>query len=132
MSISSLNYEDWVKISAHYWSLLSNDKDDESELKRRGFKPEYIEKILSKKPKKLATIGSLSFTRSVTGFKYELMNYILTILENYEKGNLPFPGTISEQPAQIIEIISVLQSTRSQFISEMQKEETRKQNSKRK
>jgi hypothetical protein len=42
-------------------------------------------------------------------FKYPYFSYVLNLYSQYKKGSLPFPGSVSEQPAKIIEIFNVLE-----------------------
>ncbi len=55
-------------------------------------------------------MGGLHFTIPLENFKSDLINHALFLFENYERGVLPFPGSVSEQPAQIIEIFGVFQA----------------------
>ena len=41
--------------------------------------------------------------------KYPWFNYSLVTYQAYQKGILPYPGSLSEQPAKIMEIMSTLQ-----------------------
>lgn len=43
--------------------------------------------------------------------------------ENYQKGNLPYPGTFMEQPSKAIEIIKLIQG----LVAEQRAEEYKKQ-----
>ena len=56
------------------------------------------------------TCLGLRFSRPLSNFKSDFIHYPWTLFENYEKGLLPFPGSVSEQPAQIMEIFSIFKA----------------------
>lgn len=66
---------------------------------------------------------SLKFTRDLTEFHYPLIGYLLILLENYERGSLPYPGPVSEQPAQIMETLSLMQSLKVNFKNEIERKQ---------
>ncbi len=112
MDISSLSIHDFVSIVAHYNDMFEGDKSKpSSELEKRG----YPEAALAHASKKLTdqfvavkSVG-IQFNKPFSHLKFALMSYILTLFENYERGCLPYPGSVSEQPALIMECFSVLQ-----------------------
>lgn len=61
----------------------------------------------------------LKFSRDLTEFKFPLMYYLLILTENYERGLLPFPGTVTEQPAQIMEILNHMLNVKMSFKNEV-------------
>jgi hypothetical protein len=110
MDISSVSPYDYICLAAHLYCLINNEKDPTEELKARGYSEAQIASMQTHRPVKEVRIQGLLFKRPLTDLEYPLMGYALTLLENYERGNLPFPGAISEQPAQIIEILNLLQA----------------------
>jgi hypothetical protein len=91
---------------------LSSNTDDD--LASRGYTREQIEEMLkAKRSNKNANNEVLSlnikFKHGVDNIKFPQFNYIYTMYSKYEKyGVLPFPGSLSEQPAKIIEIFGVI------------------------
>ena len=49
----------------------------------------------------------LYFTGGLHKYDLPFFSYLLTLYEKYKQGTLPFPGSMSEQPAQIVEIFQV-------------------------
>jgi hypothetical protein len=75
------------------------------------------------------TSCGLKFTKHLSRFKYPLFGYALQLFENYERGLLPFEGSVSDQPAQVMELFSVIQNLR--FEQEKKQMEKIKQNGRR-
>lgn len=112
--VSTLLPSDHITIAAHYTALLRNEKDSEKQLVNRNY-PEHMIAAAKKNVRfPDVRIGGLVFTVPITRFKHPLLHYLITLLENYERGSLPFPGTISEQPSQVIEMLSLMQFLRSE------------------
>lgn len=99
---------------------MRGDKDHETELRSRGYTEEHLKRINQKTPD--VKVNGLIFSRPLTNFKYELIGYVLILAENYEKGNLPFPGSVSEQPGQIMDILNVIQNLKIEYKNKIEKE----------
>lgn len=117
MDISSLTLAEYARIISSYNAIrLSRSLDPR--LKDRGFTDEQL-KILREKMKTSVTeVRSLNikFTRPIEEFKYSQFGYVLTLYRAYkEHGTLPFPGSISEQPAQFIEILNTIEAVELEF-----------------
>jgi hypothetical protein len=109
--ISSLSFSDFVCIVGNYNHILEGSKPEvDPTLKARGYSDAAIEAARKSVIVSPTVSQGLRFTRHLSRYKYPLMSYVLTLLENYERGQLPFPGSVSEQPAQIMEIFALLQS----------------------
>jgi hypothetical protein len=112
MDTSSLSDLEFVSLIATY--NTSSDKDEKhkvsSKLDDRGYSADQLAHAKQKKTEKFKPVVScdLRFTKPFDHLKFEPFGYVLTLFENYERGCLPFPGAASEQPAQIMEIFSVL------------------------
>lgn len=124
--LSSLSTIEFIKIVATYAHARSGKDSIDPSLAARGFTPEQIEqtKKLTEKKFNPVQIMGLRFTRPLDNFKSDLMGYAWTLFENYERGVLPFPGSVSEQPAQIMEIFGVFSALRF----EAQEAERKRQN----
>lgn len=64
----------------------------------------------------------IKYNKPLSNFKHPYLGYILLLLENYEKGLLPFPGTISDQPAQVIEMFSLIQNLKIEHQNKLNKQ----------
>lgn len=114
MKISSLHECEYAGIVAIY-NMHTGDTVLDKELKSR-YTDAQLKELQKKKDEKNVGIEScgLRFTRPLDLFPCEKFNYYYTLFENYEKGVMPFPGSVSEQPAQIIEIFNVFKALRSE------------------
>jgi hypothetical protein len=56
----------------------------------------------------------LRFKRHLSNFKYPLFGYVITLFQNYERGVMPFEGSVSEQPAQLMDIFSLLEALKAE------------------
>lgn len=107
--ISSLGAYDYICLVANFYCLLNNIQRDRT-LDDRGYTEEYLKNIRKAKKSRPITINNLVFKDSITEFNYSKMGFTLVLLENYEQGNLPDSGSISDQPNQVMEILSVLKN----------------------
>ncbi len=129
LAISSFSYEDLVSLVANYNDLINGEKHKASSaVENRGYSPEVLAHATKKFAAEFKAVESvgLRFTKPFDHFKYDLIGYVLTLFENYERGSLPFAGSVSEQPAQIMDIFSVLQQLKHEVKSKSQ--ETKKPN----
>jgi hypothetical protein len=110
MDISVLSVEDYVRIVANYNYLSSDENKTSNELNSRGYSEHQLALAADQIAERFSSVTScgLRFTKPFGHLKYDFLNYVLILYENYERGALPFPGTASEQPAQIMEIFSSL------------------------
>jgi hypothetical protein len=93
-------------------------------VRNRGYTDEQIAEIEKKLTKSFQPITScgIRFTKPFGHLRYSHLSYCLMLFENYQKGILPFEGSVADQPAQIMEIFSVL--------AELRREQEEKQNEK--
>lgn len=111
MSISGLSTFEVCSLVANYNDLWDGDKNKvSSALAGRGYTPEQLAQAVGKFEERFNPVEScgLRFTKPFGHLKFDSLAYVLTLFENYERGCLPFVGSVHEQPAQIIEIFSVL------------------------
>lgn len=118
MKASSVDLYDYVCIIAEFLCFHDGGKTkDDTELTSRGYSKETIE-LLQKKMKepgvKQFKSCNVNYLVHPSNFKYDLFNYLLVLFENYKKGNLPFPGSVSEQPAQIMELFSLVETVKAE------------------
>jgi hypothetical protein len=121
--ISSVSTSDFVDIVATYISQTSGKTEFDPTLNSRGYSPEALAEAKKLKEKKFSSVSALGlkFTKPLSNFKCENIGYLWTLFENYERGQLPYPGSISEQPAQIIEIFGVFQALKNEQIAKERK-----------
>lgn len=125
LDVSSLSLTDFALIAGHYNSLLSDKTESDDSLLARGYTPEAIASMRKRQSKKFSPITSvgLRFLKPVSEFQYGQMHFVLDAFDNYERGVMPYPGSFSEQPAQIIEIFGLIRALRRE-----QEEKLRKRN----
>jgi hypothetical protein len=65
--------------------------------------------MLKEKNQQKYSLKTLNVTFTDTPkLKYPLFGYVSTLYLNYKKGTLPYQGSLSEQPAKVIEIFNTL------------------------
>lgn len=112
MELSSLSYRDMVSIVAQYNTIYSGSKSvDDAVLLDRGYTADQIAAMRKQSPQTFTPVEScgLKFKSDFSKVKYEHFHYLMNLYQMYEKGCLPFPGSVSEQPAQIIEMFNIIQ-----------------------
>lgn len=131
MEISSISDYDYALINATWLSLTNDDfqcsrveamyakrKDAEVVTKMRR-----IQKgcgVITDSPK--VEIGRIGYHSCLCheNFQHPLMGYLMNVQQNYEKGLLPFSGGTLDQPAQIMEMISLLSTLQTERDTELQ------------
>ena len=139
LNASSLNDYDHALINATWLNLTSEAfqcKRTEDLYRKRSdaeivIKMNRITKgcgVLSDSPK--VEIGQIGFHSCLCheGFQHPQMGYFLNIYQNYEKGNLPFEGALMDQPAQIMELIGLIDSLHTERDMAQQEKESKKNN----
>lgn len=79
---------------------------------------EYQDKVVH-------TLDRFGYNSCLCNYSYSLIYYFSILLENYEKGNLPFEGSISDQPSRVIDIIYLIQALKQEYKQKLQKEQTK-------
>lgn len=111
MDISTLSNYEFVALVANYNDLCDGSKNKIApSMVNRGYTAEQLAQASNRIADKFNPVEScnLRFTKPYGHIKYDYMDYVLRLFDNYELGILPFPGSASEQPAQIMEIFSIL------------------------
>lgn len=120
MHISSLSFNDTIEIIAHFHNTIVNEK--KIGLKDRGFTELQLKEMQrTGNFKPLETCG-LRIKDDISSIKYEHFDYVCELLQSYELGHLPFPGSASEQPAQIMQILSLLKYLQYEHKQRLDKE----------
>jgi hypothetical protein len=128
MSVSGLSFSDYSLILAH-WHYLTHPKifgcnETKAELSKRSDGAKQIELYESKKNCKIASpsvlyeIDGLGYNKCLCAYRHPQMNTFLLLHQKYEQGILPFQGSLLDQPAQIIEIFSVIDRLKAELKEE--------------
>lgn len=109
--ISSVSDYEFVCLVAHFNTLVGESNQTSNAEFDSRYTPAQITEMKRSRAKTFNPITScnLRFTRPFEYLKFQSFGYVLTLYDNYKRGCLPFPGTVSEQPAKIIEIFSIIQ-----------------------
>lgn len=135
MDISTLSFVDTVNIIANFHNIYyGKTKTTSSDLKARGYNEETI-KVLSKNVQSLAIEScGVRIKGDVSKLSYEFFDHVMHLFDGYEKGILPFEGSLSDQPAQIMQIftlVNLLKLEHKKFLHEEQKKLEKKSGRKR-
>jgi hypothetical protein len=124
LDISSLSEYESILLVANYNDVWNGDKNSvSSDLAGRGYTEEQLAHATGRIAETFNPVVScgLMFTKPFGHLKFEALAYVLTLFENYERGCLPFPGSVSEQPAQIMEVFAVLRQLKHEVEIKMRK-----------
>lgn len=111
--MSTLSFPDMVRIVAHFNTLYSDKKiKSDDELRQRGYNQAAIDALRKQRQDGFITVEScgLRFKSAFHNTKYGLFGYLDQLYALYQKGVLPFPGSTSEQPGQIMEMFGLMDS----------------------
>lgn len=127
MEISTVTDLEYIHIVGNYNN--ADKQDEEQALRDRGYSEDRIRFML--KGKKGSSFKSLDVVfHDKNNLKYPYFSYVYTAYLNYERGILPYPGSLSEQPAKIMDIFSVLGALKFESEEKMRKK-VEKENRKR-
>lgn len=119
MSESGLSDYESATIIGHYNGLSENKKD----LKVRGYSDDMLKHI---KKQKKTLVESLGVKFKEDGIVYPYFNYVVTLYFAYKNsGILPFPGSLVDQPAKIVEIFNLLDALSDEAQRRAAKEQER-------
>lgn len=137
MEISGLSTFEYVSLIGHY-NRITLDKQVDPRLLTRGYSQEALEQMKLKMSKLPSEIISLDvhFKRGIDDISIGYFGYAITLFDLYHRhGVLPYQGSLSEQPAKIIEIFQVLDQLKTEHETrvneEAQKEAARNNRKKR-
>jgi hypothetical protein len=111
--ISSLSAYDYICIVAEFNQATGNGTIAEDDLVSRGYTPEAIAGLrrAQGKPENQFESCGVRFSTSIANFAYPGLYKLLTVHEYMEKGVMPFaPNAVLEQPAQIMEMVALIQN----------------------
>lgn len=114
----------------HYNKLIYKDEID-PKLLARGYSEDQLKQMMESRkgsgPSEVISCN-LHLTGRLDRWKYFHFNYVMTLFNSYDKsGVMPFPGTLSEQPAKIIEIFDLLEQLKHEHNEMIRREQAREQ-----
>lgn len=109
MQVSSLNSSDHVKLVANYYNVFCSEKSKQK-IDESKYNPEAVKLMHQERIKRFIPIEycGIRFSKPFEDIVYDNFDTAIIVLDNYKKGILPFQGGILDQPAQIVEILSVM------------------------
>lgn len=119
---------EYAQLVGHYNKLQYGPTIDPRILER-GYKPEQIKamKDQMKKSQKQVTSLNIVFKDPIENYTYSQFGYVYTLYKRFVDGGiLPFPGSLADQPAQIMEIFNTLESVELEHKQRQQKEQEKK------
>lgn len=113
-SISSLSTSEFILLVGHFNHAAADKPEIDPKLEGRGYSPEVLASVNKEVRAKFTPVVSLGlrFTRPLSDYKFSQFSYAMLLHENYERGLLPFEGPVSEQPAQVMDVLRTIQSLR--------------------
>lgn len=134
-SVSSFPFAEQAKFIGHFLDLSSGKTESTTSLESRGYSPEALALMERRTNEKFNAQESLGvkFKIPLKNFRSEYLSLAFQLHDGYEKGILPFPGSLTEQPAQIMEIfglINALKFEQEQKVRKKMEQEAKKQNAK--
>jgi hypothetical protein len=143
MEISSMSMDDYIRLTAHWYYTVDQKfqcHEKKRKIKERIKIPEAQENAIrmvdlqngcntiSEQVK--IRVDNVNYHSCFCRFLHPQFGYYLTLLETYEKGVPPYPGSTSEQPAKIMEILVLLQKLKLEHQEKVMAEQERKNRSK--
>lgn len=129
MDLSGLSTHEYITLIGHYNSLTSRPQIDPA-IYERGLPEAAIremEKKLESSPKgEIKSLG-FRFTGDLHRFKFPGFSYIMTLFQGYQKGILPYPGALADQPAKIFDIFDTIEQLRFEAEDRQRREIQREQ-----
>lgn len=123
MQHSRLTNQEYVTLIGHYNNVGANSL--EAQLKAKNYSPQKIKEIVAKfqgTPQKVTKSLNVEF---VGGHDLEFSNfsYYYGLYNKYsQNGLLPYPGSVAEQPAKVIEIFDVLDALHAETQEQQMKQ----------
>ena len=111
--ISSVTDYEYIAYIANWHKGEQGDLID-PRLLQRGFTEEQLQQLIDKAQAdsmgREITSLNLKIRGNLRRFQLDEFDYVITLYHIYNNtGQLPYPGSISEQPAKIIEIFNILE-----------------------
>lgn len=118
-----------ANLIGHYNRLIS--KNPIENLRERGYTEDQI-RLFEENNKVFGTSTIHSVGLEIVGdlskFEYRSFNFLHTTFRQYDNhGTLPYPGSLGDQPAAIIEAFQVMETLKFEVEEKMRKEHEQKQ-----
>lgn len=129
LDISSLSNEDIIFLKANFEYIYKLRCESMISLHiQRGYSKEIAEKTVKGEhgcdimsPDPIYQIDNIQFHTCPCNYRHPQMDFIMQATDAYDKGILPFEGSLIDQPSYIIEAINVIQSLKAQHQAEESK-----------
>jgi len=128
MRESSLTFFEYAKMVATYNHSVGKGLMDQT-LLDRGYSPEQIAALSSSNSKTLKSLN-LILKPGFENLEFRNFNFYYNLFSQYEKGVLPYPGSLTDQPNKIIEVFNVFQSLNLEYEKRNRAEQEKKMKSK--
>lgn len=113
MKISTISLYDYATLVGHYTRLQHGPTIDPRLLDRFKDNPERLKQIReqAKSSKTHHQALNVKFKAPLEEFEFANFGYLFTIYRKFaDSGILPFPGSLADQPSQIMELFNTLES----------------------
>lgn len=127
MNISTLSNDDIVRIKSNFWYETKDGLNCKKTLKRtKNAKATDIRHSCSKAGRVIFESDGLKFTKCLCNFQYPLMGSLMIMHKHYEKGIMPYSGSLMEQPANIIDALEIIDVLMLEMKDEQRKAQEKK------
>lgn len=130
MRESSLTFVEYAKIVATYNNSVGQGLMDQT-LLDKGYTPAQIDALYAKNKQTLKSLN-LILKPGFEKLEFQNFDFYYNLFSQYEKGILPYPGSLVDQPNKIIEVFGVLQSLNLEYEKRNREEQQREAKKKRK
>ena len=132
MSISQISVAEMIFIKGHFTDLnYVRCENSVDKMVQAGYDYDIALKTIQEKNKcktvskdAVQQIDNLKFYTCTCNYRYPLMSWLIQCVDGWEKGILPYNGSLSDQPAKIMDAIYLLQRLKIDYnIYEQNKKE---------
>lgn len=123
--ISNLSFNDSLRLICHYHNYTSVKKTTKNDLVDRGYSEEQIKFLEGREDFINIETCGLRIKSRIDHVVYNQFDYVYDLYLGFKNGILPFPGSLSDQPSQVMQILSLLESLSIESnLKQMKKEQT--------
>jgi len=140
MDISQASTYDYIALNGHMRAIYKKKYNCDLEIqklktrmgkyeKRRPMIDEHVEKYKASRgcnrvvSRTVDRIDNIQFNTCLCSIKHPLMGQLLTLNSAYEKGILPFKGSLMDQPAQAIDLIELTARAQEREVNLLREEQ---------
>ncbi len=130
MDISTLSFTDTINIICNFHNVYyGKNKTTSNDLRNRGYSEATIKALENTSQALTIESCGVRIKGDTSKLSYESFDYVMHLFDGYEKGVLPFEGSLADQPAQIMQIfvlINLLKLEHKKFMHEEQQKLNKK------